>query len=83
MKETEITQLQRNVKDLQKQLQEAYIRIGELNTKSSEFYEENSKLKKLVRDFPNDQELGRELRLMITGEHEEDDWRKGTLWEKK
>ena len=68
MKETEITQLERNVKDLQKQLQEAYIRISELNDRSSKSYEEASKLKKLVRDFPNDQQLGKEIRNMINNE---------------
>ena len=57
MTESDIKQLERNVKDLQEQLQNAYIRIGELND-----------LLKIEQEKP---------------EFDADDWRKGTLWEKK
>jgi len=66
--EIEIKQLERNVKDLQAQLQKSYIRIGEINSDSSDWYERFSKIKKLVRDFPNDQQLGKEIRNMINNE---------------
>jgi hypothetical protein len=57
MTESDIKQLERNVKDLQEQLQNAYIRIGELND-----------LLKIEQEKT---------------EFDADDWRKGTLWEKK
>tara|TARA_B100001113_G_C20731664_1_gene458203 strand:- start:260 stop:478 length:219 start_codon:yes stop_codon:yes gene_type:complete len=64
----EILQLQSNVKDLQTQLQKSYIRINELNKTISNFRDERSKILKVIRDNPNDQSLGEELRNMHTNE---------------
>ena len=63
--QTEILQLQRNVKDLQSQLQKSYIRINELNKTISNSLDERSKILKVIRDNPNDQALGEELRNMF------------------
>lgn len=63
--QTEILQLQRNVKDLQSQLQKSYIRINELNKTISNSLDERSKILKVIRDNPNDQALGAELRNMF------------------
>ncbi len=49
--------LKRNVKDLQSQLAAAYTRIGELN-------DVQNIINRLIQDYPNDQELGRQMRLM-------------------
>jgi hypothetical protein len=49
--------LKRNVKDLQSQLAAAYTRIGELN-------DVQNIINRLIQDYPNDQELGQQMRLM-------------------
>jgi len=49
--------LKRNVKDLQSQLAAAYTRIAELN-------DVQNIINRLIQDYPNDQELGQQMRLM-------------------